>query len=89
MQISFSARAALCTSYKFYPHDCNMINFMIVQFVISFELEFLFHLLFYPKSVLNLQDADGEREKSNIANFSHVWNKFINSLREEDLISNK
>ncbi|KAH7686236.1 callose synthase protein [Dioscorea alata] len=41
------------------------------------------------EGVKKKQDADEEREKSNIANFSHVWNKFINSLREEDLISNK
>ncbi|KAG6783967.1 hypothetical protein POTOM_009649 [Populus tomentosa] len=27
-------------------------------------------------------------ERKNIANFSHVWNEFIYSLREEDLISN-
>ncbi|KAL6006418.1 Callose synthase 7 [Asimina triloba] len=30
-----------------------------------------------------------EDERKNIAKFSQVWNEFINSLREEDLISNK
>ncbi|KAH9770609.1 callose synthase 7 [Citrus sinensis] len=41
-------------------------------------------------------DADTKRrymdestERRNIANFSHVWNKFIESMREEDLISNE
>ncbi|CAN6701588.1 unnamed protein product [Malus baccata var. baccata] len=29
-----------------------------------------------------------ERQRKNIANFSHVWNEFITSMREEDLISN-
>ncbi|KAG5250650.1 GLUCAN SYNTHASE family protein [Salix suchowensis] len=31
---------------------------------------------------------DEQQERKNIANFSHVWNEFIYSLREEDLISN-
>ncbi|XP_011044775.1 PREDICTED: putative callose synthase 6 isoform X3 [Populus euphratica] len=31
---------------------------------------------------------DEESERKNIANFSHVWNEFIYSLRMEDLISN-
>nr|WJO13371.1 callose synthase 7 [Lilium hybrid cultivar] len=30
-----------------------------------------------------------ESERRNIAKFSHVWNGFINSLRQEDLISNE
>ncbi|XP_034931191.1 putative callose synthase 6 isoform X1 [Populus alba] len=39
------------------------------------------------------QDKESERkneesERKNIANFSHVWNEFIYSLRMEDLISN-
>ncbi|KAH9706027.1 callose synthase 7 [Citrus sinensis] len=32
---------------------------------------------------------DESTERRNIANFSHVWNKFIESMREEDLISNE
>ncbi|XP_061972403.1 callose synthase 7-like isoform X3 [Populus nigra] len=31
---------------------------------------------------------DEESERKNVANFSHVWNEFIYSLRMEDLISN-
>ncbi|KAJ4841509.1 Callose synthase 7 [Turnera subulata] len=31
---------------------------------------------------------DEQKERKNIANFSHVWNGFIYSLRTEDLISN-
>jgi hypothetical protein len=30
-----------------------------------------------------------QHERKNIANFSHVWNEFIYSLRMEDLISNQ
>ncbi|KAH8509176.1 hypothetical protein H0E87_011081 [Populus deltoides] len=33
-------------------------------------------------------NSDEESERTNIANFSHVWNEFIYSLRMEDLISN-
>ncbi|KAG2717623.1 hypothetical protein I3760_03G184300 [Carya illinoinensis] len=32
---------------------------------------------------------DPTQERKNIASFSHVWNGFINSMREEDLISNR
>uniref|UniRef100_A0A6N2NKJ4 1,3-beta-glucan synthase n=1 Tax=Salix viminalis TaxID=40686 RepID=A0A6N2NKJ4_SALVM len=34
------------------------------------------------------QHQDELLERNNIANFSHVWNEFIHSLRAEDLISN-
>ncbi|KAG5246140.1 callose synthase [Salix suchowensis] len=34
------------------------------------------------------QHQDELLERNNIANFSHVWNEFIDSLRAEDLISN-
>jgi len=32
---------------------------------------------------------DDAYERDNIAYFSQVWNEFINSMREEDLISNR
>jgi callose synthase len=32
---------------------------------------------------------DDAYERDNIAYFSNVWNEFINSMREEDLISNR
>ncbi|KAJ3695664.1 hypothetical protein LUZ60_001041 [Juncus effusus] len=34
------------------------------------------------------QENKEEIGRSNIAKFSHIWNEFINSLREEDLVSN-
>ncbi|XP_061350259.1 callose synthase 7-like [Gastrolobium bilobum] len=35
------------------------------------------------------EDLDESYERWNIAYFSQVWNEFINSMREEDLISNR
>ncbi|KAJ1441429.1 Glycosyl transferase, family 48 [Sesbania bispinosa] len=35
------------------------------------------------------EDSDDSYERYNIAYFSQVWNEFINSMREEDLISNR
>ncbi|CAN1229140.1 Callose synthase 7, partial [Linum perenne] len=43
-----------------------------------------------PSSVTRGQQhlVDESAESQSIANFSHVWNEFINSMRLEDLISN-
>ncbi|KAK2441448.1 callose synthase [Trifolium repens] len=35
------------------------------------------------------EESDDAYERDNIAYFSQVWNEFINSMREEDLISNR
>ncbi|QCD79590.1 callose synthase 7-like [Vigna unguiculata] len=35
------------------------------------------------------EESDETYERNNIAYFSQVWNEFINSMREEDLISNR
>ncbi|KAK7316697.1 hypothetical protein RJT34_00353 [Clitoria ternatea] len=35
------------------------------------------------------EESDETYERNNIAYFSHVWNEFINSMREEDFISNR
>lgn len=35
------------------------------------------------------QDEDESYERRNIAYFSQVWNEFIDSMRQEDLISNR
>ncbi|XP_074576315.1 callose synthase 7-like [Curcuma longa] len=37
----------------------------------------------------NEKNSKEEMERMNIAKFSHIWNEFISSLREEDLISNR
>ncbi|KAJ8512658.1 hypothetical protein OPV22_003092 [Ensete ventricosum] len=44
---------------------------------------------FMPSSKEDLNGNQDELERRNIAKFSYIWNEFINSLREEDLISNK
>lgn len=38
---------------------------------------------------MNFRCQDETYERNNIAYFSQVWNEFINSMREEDLISNR
>ncbi|KAG6480709.1 hypothetical protein ZIOFF_057294 [Zingiber officinale] len=37
----------------------------------------------------NEKNSKDQMERMNIAKFSHIWNEFISSLREEDLISNR
>ncbi|XP_048434361.1 callose synthase 7 isoform X2 [Pyrus x bretschneideri] len=37
----------------------------------------------------NKEEPNEQRQRKNIANFSHVWNEFITSMRGEDLISNR
>ncbi|KAG1347013.1 callose synthase 7 [Cocos nucifera] len=41
-----------------------------------------------PFSEEEQKRTEEETERRNIAKFSHVWNAFINSLRDEDLINN-
>ncbi|KAL3572626.1 hypothetical protein D5086_026530 [Populus alba] len=41
------------------------------------------------ENVLGKHETVEQYERKNIANFSHVWNEFIYSLRTEDLISNQ
>ncbi|CAL9052134.1 unnamed protein product [Musa banksii] len=42
-----------------------------------------------PSSENELKGNQEEIERRNIDRFSHIWNAFIDSLRDEDLISNK
>ncbi|CAK7346670.1 unnamed protein product [Dovyalis caffra] len=46
------------------------------------------HLVPSSNRDANRKHFDEQQERKNIANFSHVWNGFIQSLRGEDLISN-
>ncbi|XP_024041130.1 callose synthase 7 isoform X1 [Citrus clementina] len=41
-----------------------------------------------PDAAKKDRHMDESAHRRNIANFSHVWNEFIESMREEDLISN-
>lgn len=52
---------------------CNYIDAKILSGIL--QIEYLWQ--------------DDAYERYNIAYFSQVWNEFINSMREEDLISNR
>jgi hypothetical protein len=58
---------------------------MMLRFLYNEKLtHFLYRVEYHATG--NLQE---EIERKNIAKFSHIWNEFINSLREEDLIDNE
>lgn len=78
---------------EFLYHMCNLFYLLVWHLVFkSFLLSNMLPIIIYWHLEIiakwKLLYQDNAMESRNIAKFSQVWNEFILSLRNEDLISN-
>uniref|UniRef100_A0A3N7GGL5 1,3-beta-glucan synthase n=1 Tax=Populus trichocarpa TaxID=3694 RepID=A0A3N7GGL5_POPTR len=76
------------------PHNIGVVISIWTPILLVYFLDAQIWYAIFSTLVGGIQGAfshlgeDEESERKNVANFSHVWNEFIYSLRMEDLISN-
>lgn len=72
-------------------HEESVLNFMFQNLVFVYIEKLYCIQAKYQSGVLPMEFLwqDETYERKNITYFSQVWNEFINSMREEDLIGNR